>query len=346
VKSIGPLSRYDDGHPDYLKRLRASFKAGMPLIEELRNLSESLVEEEKIRVEFAVKSKKSYSAPKNCGYFILDSLYDVLGIYDILSLHKSRKKIDLAINNNTKLLIFGRTLNPDSKYQTHAERDRYVFDVSESKKVQDVYDTLTELDKTSESIQKRMNLKIGQTIGRNTEVCYYDVTNYYFEIGENDADVYTLDKEGKLIIGADGKPLIQEPGLRKKGVSKERRNTPIAMPPPACLSADRSGRQVQMGLFTDDNGIPISYQLFPGNNTDTTTLRPAMKKTIDNMNFGRIIIVADGGLNSGKNIAHILDGGNGYIVSKSTKKSAATVKTWILAEAGYTWNKERTFKVK
>jgi hypothetical protein len=64
------------------------------------------------------------------------------------------------------------------------------------------------------------------------------------------------------------------------------------------------------------------------------------------MNFGRVIIVADGGLNSGKNIAHILDGGNGYIVSKSTKKSAATVKTWILAEDGYTWNKERTFKVK
>jgi len=71
-----------------------------------------------------------------------------------------------------------------------------------------------------------------------------------------------------------------------------------------------------------------------------------MKKTIDNMKFGRVIIVADGGLNSGPNIAHILEGGNGYIVSKSTKKSDKTVKAWILDESKYIWNKEKTFKVK
>jgi transposase len=96
----------------------------------------------------------------------------------------------------------------------------------------------------------------------------------------------------------------------------------------------------------DDNGIPISYQLFPGNNTDQTTLRPAMRKTINNMNFDKVIIVADGGLNSGPNIAHILDSGNGYIVSKSTKKSDKTVKAWMLDEADYKWNETKTFKVK
>ena len=119
-------------------------------------------------------------------------------------------------------------------------------------------------------------------------------------------------------------------GLRKKGVSKEKRKDPI----------------VQMGLFIDDNGIPISYQLFPGNDTDVTTLRPALKKTINNMKFGKIIVVADGGLNSGKNIADILDEKNGYIVSKSTKKSDKATKRWILEEDGYIWNKEGTFKVK
>ncbi|NSW92456.1 MAG: hypothetical protein HPY74_17650, partial [Firmicutes bacterium] len=58
-----------------------------------------------------------------------------------------------------------------------------------------------------------------------------------------------------------------------------------------------------------------------------------------------MIIVADGGLNSGPNIGHILDEGNGYILSKSTKKSAKDVKKWILDEEGYEWNKERTFKL-
>jgi transposase len=51
-------------------------------------------------------------------------------------------------------------------------------------------------------------------------------------------------------------------------------------------------------------------------------------------------------LNNEANIAHILSKGNGYIVSKSTKKSDKTVKKWILDEEGYTWNEEHTFKVK
>jgi len=74
---------------------------------------------------------------------------------------------------------------------------------------------------------------------------------------------------------------------------------------------------------------------FPGNKTDQTTLRPALKKGIDSMKFGKVIIVADGGLNNSKNIAHILKNGNGYILSKSTKKSPKKVRKWILEEEGY-----------
>ena len=292
VKNIGPLSRFDDGEPDYLQRLRESFRAGVPLIGALSVLLTDKPPVKRILIEFDPEDERSYASPKNCGYFVLDSLYDALGIYDVLSLHKSRAGLGFDLNGCAKLLGFGRVLAPDSKAGTFENRDAYAFEITKSNRVQDIYDTLTELHKKSIAIQKRMNLKIGQTIGRNTEVCYYDVTNYYFEIGENDSGS----------------------GLRRKGVSKENRNTPI----------------VQMGLFPDDNGIPISYQLFPGNRTDATTLRPALRKTVEDMNFGRVIVVADGGLNSGPNLAHILDSGNGYIVSKSTKKSDKAVKAWIL----------------
>jgi transposase len=318
VKNIGPLSRFSDGQPEYLARLRKSFKAGKPLIAELEALLPDVPIREKITVEFDVSDEKSYCAHKNCGYFILDSLYGQLGIYDVINSHKSRKQLKFDINGCAKLLCFGRFLSPNSKLSTFAERERYLFPITKSEKPQDIYDTFSELSEKSESIQKRMNLKIRQTIGRDTEVCFYDVTNYYFEIGENDPD--KLDAAGNVI----------EKGLRKKGVSKEKRGEPI----------------VQMGLFIDDNGIPVSYRLFPGNNTDTTTLRPAMKKTVDNMEFGRVIIVADDGLNSGRNIAHILDVGNGYIISKSTKKSDKNVKAWMLLEDGYEWNEKKTFKSK
>jgi len=319
VQNIGPLARFNDGKPDYLGRLRQSFKDGCPLIENLAGLVNPEDAKKKIIIPFDPKNESNcFCVPKNCGYFLLDAFYDWLGIYDVLRLEKSRNGLDFDLNGIAKLLVFGRALSPDSKLGTYEGKDDYLFPVTKSERTADVYTALGYLDKKSGTIQRRMNLKIRQSIGRDTEVCFYDVTNYYFEISENDAD--EIDENG----------VITKPGLRKKGVSKEKRGEPI----------------VQMGLFIDENGIPISYQLFPGNHTDTTTLRPAMKKTVDNMNFGRVIIVADGGLNSGPNIAHILDSGNGYIVSKGTKKSDKTVKTWMLDEADYHWNNTKTFKVK
>jgi transposase len=256
--------------------------------------------------------------PKNIGYFLLDALYDALGLYDVLNFHKSQSKIQYDLNGLAKLLVFGRALWPGSKISTFEERKRYLFGIAQSGEPREIYRALDCLDEKSDAIQKRMNAKISATIGRNMEVCFYDVTNYYFEIGQNDED--EKDDKGDVV----------QHGLRKKGVSNEKRREPI----------------VQMGLFIDDNGLPIAYRLFPGNNTDQTTLRPALEKSIDKMGFGKVIIVADGVLNNEPNIAHILSKGNGYIVSKSTKKSDKAVKKWILDEEGYVWNEKHTFKVK
>jgi transposase len=319
VRNIGPLSRFDDGLPNYLERLRESFRDGKPMIPLLDEFVSDKPHGRILRFELdASDDKQCFSSPKNLGYFLLDGFYDALGIYDVLNKYKSNLKIGCDVVGNAKLLVFGRVISPDSKLGTFEERDKYIFNVTNSEKVIDVYHTLDCLHELTDSVQKRMNLKISQIVGRNTEVCFYDVTNYYFEIGENDPDEF------------DGDGEVTKRGLRKKGVSKEKRSEPI----------------VQMGLFIDDNGIPIAYRLFPGNNNDQTTLRPALEKSIDRFNFGKVIIVADGGLNSGPNIARILDGGNGYIVSKSIKKSDKKVKAWILDDGGYTWNEQRTFKVK
>jgi transposase len=103
---------------------------------------------------------------------------------------------------------------------------------------------------------------------------------------------------------------------------------------------------VQMGLFIDDNGLPVAYRLFPGNHNDQTTLRPVLEKELKTLGFNKTIIIADGGLNGDKNISGILKCGNGYILSKSTAKSNKAVKKWILDDSGYEWNESRTFKVK
>jgi transposase len=319
IRNIGPLSRYDDGEPEFLKRLRESFKNGTPIINSLDDLVAEEAQNYKVTAVFDKRDDNmAFSNPKNIGYFLLDSLYDRLGIYDILNLEKSRSKIAYDLNGLSKLLVFGRVLKPDSKSGTWQDKGSYLFDVVSSKKQNEIYWALDVLDKKAESIQKRMNLKVKNSIGRDTDICFYDVTNYWFEIDDNDEDV--LDESGDVI----------KEGIRKRGPSKAKNRKPIT----------------QMGLFMDSNGIPIAYKLFPGNHIDQTTLRPALEKTIDKMAFGRVIIVADGGLNSGKNIARIVSSQNGYIVSKSAKGSTKKTKAWIIDQEGYTGNKDGTFKSK
>jgi transposase len=319
VRNIGPLSRFDDGKPDYLTRLRKSFTNGRPIIESLSDLVEGKPVRKRMVIEYDIEQEgHCFCDPKNIGYFLLDGLYDGLGIYDVLNKHKSQTKIEYDLNGLARLFIFGRILWPDSKVETYRGKNQYAFDVTTSDNLIEAYRVLDVLHEKADTIQARMNYKIQNAVGRNMEVCYYDVTNYYFEIEQNDEDI--LDKNGVV---------VQE-GMRKKGPSKEKRGEPI----------------VQMGLFIDDKGLPIAYRLFPGNHIDQTTLRPALKKSIDRLKFGRVIIVADGGLNSDKNIAHVLSEKNGYILSRSTKKSAKAVREWMLEDEGYVWNESRAFKVK
>lgn len=124
------------------------------------------------------------------------------------------------------------------------------------------------------------------------QIIYYDVTNFYFEIEDPDEDI-------------DDDENIIEKGQRKMGVSKEQRRQPI----------------VQMGLFMDDDGIPIAIESFPGNTPDHLTLRPSLKRNIDDLDFSRFIMIADRGICNYMNLLHLLDAGNGYIISKSLLKS-------------------------
>ena len=319
IKNIGPLHKYDDGKPEYVKRLKESFKEGKPIIEELKELAGENPTKNIITIKFDKrKMNECMSENKNIGYFLLEGLYEGLGIYDVLNLHKSKTNIQYDLNGMSKLLVFGRALLPDSKIETWNGRENYVFEVVSTEHQIEIYRALSVLDEKSEAIQQRMNHKVTKQIGRNGEICYYDVTNYWFEIDDNDEDI--ADVDGQTI----------KEGLRKRGPSKAKNRKPIT----------------QMGLFMDDKGIPISYQIFPGNHIDQTTLRPALKSSIDKMGYERVIVVADGGLNSDKNIGHILSEANGYIFSKSTKKSSKCVKEWIIEETGYEYNEKNTFKVK
>jgi len=90
IRNIGPLSKFDDGRPDFLQRLRRSFGDGNPIIPSLSDLAGSISPPRKCSVAFYKDSDDCFSDPKNLGYFLLDALFDSLGTNDVLTLHAAQ----------------------------------------------------------------------------------------------------------------------------------------------------------------------------------------------------------------------------------------------------------------
>ena len=118
--------------------------------------------------------------------------------------------------------------------------------------------------------------------------------------------------------------------FKKKSVSKDNKRTPL----------------VQMGLLIDNKGLPIAYQLFPGNTNDISTLIPFLADVREKYKLGRIILTADKGLNSGKNLTHLLSKGNGYIVSQKVHGGSKKFIEEVLNQKGYLSNPSNAFKIK
>jgi len=307
LKNLGSLDKLDDGKPDFLKRLREQFKRGELVIDGLEHIQKEKTE----NMSIVLDKKFAYLEPKNLGYLFLNSIFDQLGIAEILTLEKSRTKINYDLLGITRLLVFGRILEPDSKYATFNQKDRYFFPVTSCDSEKELYRALDVLYKCCDKIQNRMNLRISQSsIGRKTDLTYYDVTNYYFETMYNDEDIIEVNGNGEQIIKS---------ALRKKGVSKEHKPQPI----------------VQMGLFIDQNGLPISFDLFPGNTQDKTTFKEMIKSKVDKFNSNRIIVVADNGMYAQENFYLLLKAGNGFIVSKSIKRSWSSMRDYALDKESY-----------
>ena len=307
VASLGAYARHDDGRPDYLNRLRQSFRAGRPLIDELKPYVGDAPKEEWV-VRFRAGDPKCKGETKRLAACILDPVFSALGLDQFLASVKHASKIRYDLQGIVRLLVYGRILEPASKCATMDQNGKYFEPLVGSSNPDNVYDALTVIDENAEKIFRRMNTCVKRSIGRNPSTVFYDVTNFFFEIGEADED--EVDGEGNVV----------RPGLRKFGVSKENRRQPI----------------VQIGLSMDGNGIPISFGMFPGNTLDHHTLRPAMRETVDTFGLGRFILVADRGMYSGTNMCHVTDAGNGYIVSKSLRKSTAAERRWAVSPEGYT----------
>lgn len=251
--------------------------------------------------EYIVTERKDATLPKNTvgrknfGYIAILKLYYELGLERFLVNKQRGRNFDYNTSSILKLLVVSRILEPASKKHTFEQRETY-FDFEKEKafSLLDIYRSLTYFSEIDAALQLHIHKQITEKYGRNTNLIYYDTTNYYFEIDMEDE-------------------------LRAKGPSKEHRPDPI----------------VQLGLAMDADGIPISYEMFPGNDSEKLHLRPMISDLVRTYETGRVIAVADAAQNTGNNIYYLESGKCGYVFSQTIRGGSEEFKAYVTQEHGY-----------
>jgi len=158
-----------------------------------------------------------------------------------------------------------------------------------------LYEVLDVLSDQKEAVIKHLCHFFEKKTDRSGPNAYYDVTTYAFE----------STRWGEL---------------RMFGFSKDHKNNEV---------------QVVMGLLLDNNGIPITYELFAGNTMDQSTLTKSVENLKSLYKLDKITIVADRGLNSGSNLEFLLDCGHDFVISYTLKRSPEAFKALVLSEEGW-----------
>jgi transposase len=119
----------------------------------------------------------------------------------------------------------------------------------------------------------------------------------------------------------------EEKDEKMRGVSKEHQPRPI----------------IQMGLFMDLQGIPITYELFDGNTHDSITFSNGLTEIKKKYDIRETIFVGDKGLMSGNNLRKIRLNHNGYVISYSLRKGDKDTVAWALSDEGFVYNEDRSY---
>lgn len=247
----------------------------------------------------------SSSTNRNIGYFFLQQLYHQLDISSFFKNVTADSRVTFDSNLVNRFLTFSRILEPDSKLGTFEHLNHYYeepeFDYVHILRTMDIMQEHYE-DYISHLYEKSCSI-----VKRNTSVCYYDCTNYYFEIESPDDD-YVDEITGETIKG-----------LRKYGPSKQHQPAPL----------------VEMGLFMDGDGIPLSMCIASGSDNEQTTAIPLEKQLTKMFKGKKFIYCADAGLGS-LNIRNFNSmGGRAFIVTQSIKKMSDTLQQAVFNDCDY-----------
>ena len=239
----------------------------------------------------------------NIGYLFLQDIYYSLGLKNICNTVSDNYKFSYDLNEILSTLVYSRILTPGSKKASLSDAQRLLEQPKAD--LHQVYRALEVLANDNDFIQSELYKNSQNVVDRKKGILYYDCTNYYFEIE-------------------------QEDGFRKYGMSKEHRPNPI----------------IQMGLFMDADGIPLSFSLFDGNKNEQPSMTPLEEKIIKDFDSSEFIVCTDAGLSSAANRRFNDKQGRKFVTTQSIKKLKDFLQDFCLADEGwYLEGSSKTYKL-
>ena len=247
----------------------------------------------------------SSSTGLNIGYFFLQNLMGGLRLKDFFREKTAGRKMTFDSYTVHRFLIYSRIMEPLSKYAMLGSLDSYYEKPGFG--YQHILRFMDLLEEHCDEYLAWLYLHSDTIVKREPSVLYYDCTNFYFECEQADDEI---------VDGVMGEVIT---GLRQYGISKEHRPNPI----------------VEMGIFMDSRGIPITMCLHPGNTSEQLTAVPLEKEVLKMIPDEKFIYCVDAGLGSYNIRKFNSMGGRAFIVTQSIKKLSNTLKEAVFNDYDY-----------
>ena len=230
----------------------------------------------------------------NVGYLFLQKLYNQLKINDICNSIQDKYQFHFDLNEILSYLVFARIIYPSSKLETFKQCQNFI--VQPKFKLHDEYRALSYIAENMDYIQEQLFNNSKNILKRNSKVIYYDCTNYFFEIDEED-------------------------DLRKYGISKEHKPNPIVG---MGLFMDGDGLPLSCNIYPGNMNeqktlIPEEAKIVDNFKMDST----------------KIILCTDAGLASDEIKKFNIKENRGFVITQSLKKLKDEYKQQVFNKSGW-----------
>ena len=230
----------------------------------------------------------------NVGYLFLQKLYNQLKINDICNSIQDKYQFHFDLNEILSYLVYARIIYPSSKLETFKQCQNFIE--QPKFKLHDEYRALSYIAENMDYIQEQLFNNSKNVIKRNSKVIYYDCTNYFFEIDEED-------------------------DLRKYGISKEHKPNPIVG---MGLFMDGDGLPLSCNIYPGNMNeqktlIPEEAKIVDNFKMDST----------------KIILCTDAGLASDEIKKFNIKENRGFVITQSLKKLKDEYKQQVFNKSGW-----------